>query len=127
MEVNATAPTILYIEDNFDNRLLVRRVLEVEGYRVLEAEDAIQGIDTAKTEHPDLILMDINLPGIDGYETTRRLRASEEFQDVPILAVTANVMKGDREKTLEAGCSGYIKKPIDVDLLPSEVASFLGK
>lgn len=117
--------TILYIEDNPDNRLLVRRVLEAEGYRVLEAEHASGGIELAEAEHPDLILMDINLPDMDGFEATVRLRELEGFQDVPILALTANVMKGDRERTLQAGCSGYIKKPIDVDQLPVDIAAYL--
>jgi two-component system cell cycle response regulator DivK len=116
----------MYVEDNPDNRLLVRRVLEAEGYRVIEAEHALTGIELAQAERPDLILMDINLPDMDGFEATVRLRELEGFQDVPILALTANVMKGDREKTLEAGCSGYIKKPIDVDQLPVDIAAYLG-
>ena len=117
--------TVLYIEDNRENRLLVKRVLEAEGYQVLEAETGPEGIRVARTMRPDLILLDINLPEIDGYEVTALLRAEDELRGVPIVAVTANVMKGDREKTLEAGCSGYIQKPIDVDLLPSQLAALL--
>jgi two-component system cell cycle response regulator DivK len=117
---------ILYIEDSPSNRLLVKRVLLVEGYEVLEAEDGLMGVEIAKAEHPDLILMDMNLPEVDGYEMTRRIHAMPELADIPIVAMTANVMHGDREKTLEAGCIGYIPKPIDVDTLPSEVARFLG-
>ena len=117
--------TILYIEDNFANRVLIRRVLEAEGYRVLDAETAPEGIALAKANKPDLILMDINLPDMDGFEATARLRAMEHLRNIPIVALTANVMKGDREKTLEAGCSGYIQKPIDVDLLPDQLLSFL--
>jgi two-component system cell cycle response regulator DivK len=117
---------ILYIEDSPSNRLLVKRVLLVEGYEVLEAEDGLTGAEIAKAEHPDLILMDMNLPEVDGYEMTRRIHAMPELADIPIVAMTANVMHGDREKTLEAGCIGYIPKPIDVDTLPSEVARFLG-
>jgi two-component system cell cycle response regulator DivK len=116
---------ILYIEDNRDNRTLVKRVLEAEGYQVLEAEDGPSGIEVAQTARPSLILMDINLPDMDGYEATARLRTMHELQGVPIVALTANVMKGDREKTLAAGCSGYIQKPIDVDLLPGQLAAFL--
>jgi len=120
-------PRILYIEDNRDNRVLVKRVLEVEGYEVVEAEDGWVGLRAAQTQRFDLILVDINLPEVDGYEVTARLKQLETAQDVPIIAITANVMKGDREKTLAAGCSGYIQKPIDVDLLPMQVAAFLDK
>lgn len=116
---------ILYIEDNPENWMLVRRILEAEGYQVLQAMDGMAGIELAQTSQPDLILMDINLPEMDGYEVTSRLRAMEGFQTVPIIALTANVMKGDREKTLQAGCSGYIEKPIDVDRMPAQVAAFL--
>ena len=116
---------ILYIEDSPSNRLLVRRILMVEDYEVLEAEDGIIGIEIARQEHPALILMDMNLPDVDGYEMTRRIRATPELSDIPIVAMTANVMEGDREKTLAAGCVGYIPKPIDVDELPHQVAQFL--
>jgi two-component system cell cycle response regulator DivK len=116
---------ILYVEDNADNRVLVRRVLEAEGYRVLEAGDGPTGIALAQQEHPALILMDIAMPEMDGYEVTRCLKATRQFRDVPIVAVTAKVMKGDRERTFEAGCAGYIQKPIDVDLLPAQVADYL--
>jgi two-component system, cell cycle response regulator DivK len=120
-------PKILYIEDNHDNRILVRRVLEAEGYEVAEAEDGWAGLRAARAERFDLILVDINLPEVDGYEVTARLKELDTAKDVPIIAITANVMKGDREKTLAAGCSGYIQKPIDVDLLPMQVAAFLDK
>ncbi|MGC9346602.1 MAG: response regulator [Anaerolineae bacterium] len=116
---------ILYVEDSPSNRLLVRRVLLAEGYEFLEAEDGLTGVEIAKKEHPDLILMDMNLPDVDGYEMTRRIHAMPDLSGIPIVAMTANVMHGDREKTLEAGCIGYIPKPIDVDTLPSEVARFL--
>ncbi len=116
---------ILYIEDNPGNRTLVQRILLVEDYDVFEAEDGPTGIEIALREKPDLILMDMNLPDIDGYELTRRMRAIPELANTPIIAMTANVMQGDREKTLAAGCSGYIPKPIDVDELPNQVARFL--
>jgi len=119
--------TILYIEDNFDNRLLVRRVLEIEGYRVIEAEDGIQALDHLRSETPDLIIVDINLPDMDGYEVTTRLKQIPSMAKVPVIAMTANVMKGDREKTLAAGCDGYISKPIDIDSLPDQIAKFLRK
>jgi len=118
---------ILYIEDNPENRLLMRRVLMAEGYLVDEAIDGNSGLQKASESPPDLILMDINLPEIDGYEVTARLKQLPNMTGVPIIAVTANVMKGDREKTLAAGCGGYIQKPIDIDLLPSQIESFLKK
>ncbi len=118
---------ILYIEDNLENRLLMRRVLVAEGYLVEEAADGNDGLQHAAESPPDLILIDINLPEIDGYEVTARLKQLPNLTGVPIVAVTANVMKGDREKTLAAGCDGYIQKPIDIDLLPSQIESFLKK
>lgn len=118
-------PTVLYIEDDLANRTLVRRVLEVEGYVVLEAEDGLEGLEVAATERPDLVLVDISMPDMDGYEVTARLRRMSEMAQIPIVALTANVMRGDREKALEAGCSGYIQKPLDIDMLPLQVASFL--
>ena len=118
---------ILYIEDNPENRLLMRRVLVAEGYAIDEAVDGTTGLQKALEQQPDLVLLDINLPEIDGYEVTARLKQLPNMADVPIIAVTANVMKGDREKTLAAGCDGYIQKPIDIDLLPSQIDSFLKK
>ena len=118
---------ILYIEDNPENRMLMRRVLMAEGYEIEEAVDGQSGMEKAAESPPDLILMDINLPEIDGYEVTARLKQLPNMTGVPIIAVTANVMKGDREKTLAAGCDGYIQKPIDIDLLPSQIESFLKK
>ncbi|GAP63293.1 MAG: response regulator [Ardenticatenia bacterium] len=116
---------ILYIEDNLANRELVKRILEIEGYEVLEAEDGYAGYEAAVSLQPDLILMDINLPEIDGLTLTARLRQHQQLRDIPIIALTANVMKGDREKTLAAGCDGYIRKPVDVDELPIQVERFL--
>jgi two-component system cell cycle response regulator DivK len=116
---------ILYIEDNPENRLLVKRILEAEGYSVAEATDGLSGLDMAARMQPDLILLDINLPEIDGYNLARRFRDTPGLRQVPILAVTANVMQGDRERTLEAGCDGYIQKPIDVDRLPEQVQAAL--
>ena len=116
---------ILYIEDNPENRLLVKRILEAEGYSVTEATDGVSGLDMAARMQPDLILLDINLPEIDGYDLDRRFRETPGLRQVPILAVTANVMQGDRERTLEAGCDGYIQKPIDVDRLPGQIQAAL--
>lgn len=117
-------PLILYIEDNLDNRILVRRILESEGFQVEEASSGPEAFEKLKTITPDLILMDINLPEIDGYTLTSTLK-SQLTPGIPIVALTANVMKGDREKTIQAGCDGYIQKPIDVDALPGQVRSFI--
>jgi two-component system cell cycle response regulator DivK len=118
---------ILYIEDNHENRLLVRRILEAEGYSMIEATDGPTGLEVAAQMQPDLILLDINLPEIDGYDLARRFRTTPGLEQVPILAITANVMQGDRERTLEAGCDGYIQKPIEVDRLPDQVRAALRK
>jgi signal transduction histidine kinase len=117
---------VLYVEDNAVNRLLVRRVLTHAGYFVLEAEDGLAGIQIAQEEKPDLILMDIMIPGMDGYQVTTKLKSLPELADTPIVALTAKVMEGDRERALIAGCDGYIPKPIDIDRLPHQVAEFLG-
>jgi two-component system cell cycle response regulator DivK len=119
--------SILYVEDNPENRLLVRRILQAEGFDVLEAGDAVQALEVIKERLPDLILMDINMPDIDGFTLTARLKAMPELHRVPIIALTANVMKGDRERTLDAGCDGYIQKPIDVDNLPFQINRFLAE
>jgi two-component system cell cycle response regulator DivK len=105
--------------------MLIRRVLEPEGYIVLEAPDGKTGLEMALADPPDLILMDINLPEVDGYVMTARIKSTPGLENIKIIALTANVMKGDREKTLAAGCDGYLQKPIDVDLLPEQIASFL--
>ena len=118
---------ILYIEDNLGNRMLVRRILEAEGYSLTEAPDGPTGLDLAAQEPFDLILLDINLPEIDGYDLARRMRTMSNLDDVPILAVTANVMQGDKERTLEAGCDGFIPKPIDVDKLPEQIQTALDR
>lgn len=116
---------VLYIEDDDNNRVLVERVLKAEGYRVITASRAEAGIAMAIEFRPDIILMDINMPEVDGFMATSRLRAVDTLKHVPIVAVTANVMKGDREQTLAAGCDGYIPKPIDIDTFPAEIEFFL--
>ncbi len=119
--------TILYVEDNPDNRMLVKRILVAENYKLLEATNAVQAINLLETTTPDLILMDINMPDMDGYTLTTRIRSMPGLERVPILALTANVMRGDKEKTLEAGCDGYIQKPLDVDQLIREIEKFLAR
>jgi len=115
----------LYIEDNRDNRNLVRRVLQAEGITVIEAESAEQGLALAEVQAPDLILMDVNMPGMDGLSATKLLRQNEHLRRIPVVALTAKAMKGDRENALKAGCDGYIQKPIDVDRFPTEVLRYL--
>jgi two-component system cell cycle response regulator DivK len=117
--------TILYVEDNRENRILVKRILMVEGFEVLEAGSAKSALELLETVTPDLILMDMNMPIVDGYALTSQLRSMEKLRFVPIIAITANVMVGDRERTLEAGCDGYIQKPVDVDTFGHEVTRFL--
>jgi two-component system cell cycle response regulator DivK len=117
--------TILYVEDNLENRILVRRILMSENYTVLEAVNAAEALNILKNAQPDLILMDINMPDMDGYTLTAKIKAMPGFERTPILALTANVMRGDKEKTLEAGCDGYIQKPLDIDQLIREVERFL--
>jgi two-component system cell cycle response regulator DivK len=117
--------TILHIEDNLENRILIRRLLQSEGYNVLEAEDGLQALSMLKVHSPHLILMDINIPHMDGYTLTTQIKSTPDWENIPIIALTANVMRGDREKTISAGCDGYIEKPIDVDRFLEQVAFFL--
>jgi two-component system, cell cycle response regulator DivK len=124
-DFSENSATILYVEDNPENRLLVRRILQAEGFTVMEAADATAALGLVKNQTPDLILMDINMPDVDGYTLTSRLKALPNIFNVPIIALTANVMKGDRERSLEAGCDGYIQKPIDVDSIAEQINRFL--
>jgi len=116
---------ILYVEDNPQNMRLVRKILKHAGYTVLEAEDGLTGISVAESEKPDLILMDVNLPDIDGLEATQRIRKLPDIARIPIIALTANAMVGDREKALEAGCDGYLPKPISKSELIKTVEEYL--
>ena len=121
------APNVLYIEDNPDNTMLVRRALEARGYNLLHAPNGLKGVEVAENEKIDLILLDINLPDIDGYEVARRLRSNSkrELTTVPIIAVTANALKGDAEKALDAGCDVYMSKPINIRELWARVEAFV--
>ena len=118
---------VLYIEDNPDNMMLVKRALEAHGYRLLQAMNGLDGVASAENEDVDLILLDINLPDIDGYEVARRIRGSDKKQlaYVPIIAVTANALKGDAEKALAAGCDVYMSKPINIRELWARVEAFV--
>lgn len=118
---------VLVIEDNEKNMYLMTFLLEKMGHRVLQAVTGEEGVETAEREVPDLVLMDIQLPGIDGFEATRRIRASVAARDVPIVAVTSFAMTGDRERLLAAGCNGYIEKPIDPDAIRAQISGFLGE
>ncbi len=116
---------VLYVEDTPASQRLVQRILMAEDFDVTIAENGIQAIEFSRQEKPDLILMDINISGMDGYEVTTRLRTVEGLQKVPIIAVTASTLQGDRERALVAGCNGYIAKPIDVDRFPDQVRAYL--
>jgi two-component system cell cycle response regulator DivK len=117
--------TVLVVEDNALNLKLVRDVLGHAGYRVLEAGDAERGISIAREERPDLILMDIQLPGIDGVEALRRLRADDATKSIPVVALTALAMKEDRERFMSAGFDGYLEKPLSVPSLADHVAELI--
>ena len=122
------AHTVLYIEDNPDNMMLVKRALEARGYTLLQARNGLEGVRVAESEEVDLILLDINLPDIDGYEVARRIRSSETkhaLTYVPVIAITANALKGDAEKALAAGCDVYMSKPINIRELWARVEAFV--
>jgi CheY-like chemotaxis protein len=118
-------PLILIVEDNEANRLLAGAVLERQGYRVEMAGNAEEALQRLATAAPDLILMDVQMPGMDGLTLTRRLKDDTRTAGIPVIALTALAMTGDRERTLEAGCSGYISKPINTRTFASEVSKFL--
>jgi two-component system cell cycle response regulator DivK len=118
-------PRVLYIDDDFANRLLVKRVLMAEGFQVDEADNAAAGIQLAIDNQPNLILMDIAMPEMNGLEATNRIRGIPDIAQTRIIAVTANAMHGDREMILEAGCDGYISKPINIDTFVDEISQFL--
>lgn len=120
-------PRILVVEDNPMNLELVRDILTAEGYEVIEAADGATGVAVAAIEHPALILMDLQLPGLDGLEATRQIRADPALRDIPIVAVTAHAMKGDDDKALAAGCDGFVAKPIQVRAFVATVKKFLGE
>ena len=118
---------VLYIEDNPDNRMLVKRVIQSMGCDCYEAGSGLEGLEKVKEQKPDVVLLDINLPDISGYEVARRMRSSGDphMVYVPIIAITANALKGDSEKVLEAGCDVYMTKPINIRELMARVAAFM--
>ncbi len=117
---------ILLVEDNEMNRDVMSRLLSRRGYLVVFAEDGEAAVDQTRTEQPDLVLMDISLPKIDGYEATRRLRALAAGKDIPIIALTAHAMTSDRERAFEAGCTDFETKPVEFPRLLAKIASYLG-
>ena len=118
---------ILYVEDNFENKLFVRRVIESMGHEMMEAETGYQSLEIAAERTPDLILMDINIPGMDGLETTVKIKQNPKLTHIPVIALTANAMKGDKERCLAAGCDGYLQKPIGVSDLRRTVQEYTPK
>jgi len=116
---------ILLIEDNAVNRDLIQFLLESQGYQVREAATAEEAFEILKTQRPDLIVMDIQLPGMDGLEATKKLKENPATRDIPVVAVTSYAMKGDRESAAAAGCVGYITKPIDKTTFLQQVAAHL--
>jgi two-component system cell cycle response regulator DivK len=119
------ARSILVIEDQEQNLYLMKYLLSSHGYDVVTARDGEEGIQTARTERPDLILLDIQLPTMSGHDVARALQADEELAAIPIVAVTSYAMPGDREEVMAAGCTGYIEKPIDPDTFIAQMASYL--
>jgi len=116
---------ILYIEDDLPSTLLVKKILEFAGYRLVHEDSGVAGIKTAEEIQPDLVLLDIDLPDIDGYQVARRLKTAETTRGIPIVALTSSAMKGDREMALSAGCDGYIRKPIDVSCFTDLIKQYL--
>jgi len=123
---NVNGKNILLVEDNEVNRRLAGFLLRSQGYQVREATTAAAAFEMVDKEHPDLIVMDIQLPGMDGLEITRKLKEQPATADIPVIAVTSFAMKGDREKALAAGCAGYVTKPIDKNTFIQEVAAHMG-
>jgi len=117
---------ILVIEDTEDNRQIIRDLMTSAGYEMIEAVDGIEGVATAEREQPDLILMDIQLPGIDGYETTRRIKAKQALNHIPVVAVTSYALSGDDVKAFAAGCDAYVTKPFDPADLLEKIEGYLG-
>lgn len=120
------ARTVLLVEDNEDNRTVYRTILEHYGYKVMEARNGEDGVRMAREQRPDLILMDISIPVIDGWEATRILKADPKTNDIPIIALTAHALATDRAKAAEVGCDGYLAKPCEPRRVVAEVERFLG-
>ncbi|PZV14542.1 MAG: response regulator [Pseudanabaena sp.] len=120
-------PLILVVEDAPDNQVLVEQVFQDSGYRVICIQDGQAALDWLGTNHPNLILLDLSLPEVDGWEVARQLKASDRTSKIPIIAVTAHAMKGDKESAIASGCDDYLTKPLDIDLLEACVKQWLDK
>ncbi len=118
---------VMVVEDNEKNRKLIRVVLKAKGYNVIEATTGEEALSLLKEQIPDIILMDIQLPGIDGLTLIRQIKADVDKKDIPIIAVTAHAMKGDEQKILDTGCDAYMSKPIDTRELPLTIEKYLKK
>lgn len=118
--------SVLIVEDNEDNLVVYRTILEHVGYDVLEARDGAEGMDRARADHPDLILMDISIPKVDGWEATRELKADDSTSDIPIIALTAHALDEDRRRAERVGCDGYLAKPVEPRRVVKEVERFIG-
>jgi CheY-like chemotaxis protein len=119
--------TILYVEDNEDNVYMLVRRLRRHGFEVIVAGDGAQGVEAARREQPDVVLMDLSLPVLDGWEATRRLKQAVETRSIPVIALSAHAMAGERERALQAGCDDYDTKPVDLDRLLAKIRAQLGK
>lgn len=120
-------PRIVLVEDNEDNRDMLSRRLTRKGYEVLIAVNGQEAVELVEKERPELVLMDISLPVMDGFEATRRLKASENTKKIPVIALTAHAMSGDREKAMEAGCDDYDVKPVELPRLLSKIEALIGR
>ncbi len=128
MEKEDASKKILVVDDMPESIRLVKKVLEARGYKVIEVQTGADAINAAQTELPDLILMDVRLPGgIDGLEATRRIKALSQLAHIPILAMTASVRLEDMHRALDAGCVGFIRKPVDINELPRQVAQYIAR
>ena len=126
MTNNNNPKTVLLVEDNEDNLVVYRTILEHVGFRVIEARDGEEGVSRARQFHPNLILMDISIPKMDGWEATQRLKSDNETKMIPIIALTAHALEEDRQKALQAGCDGYLAKPVEPRRVVQEVERFVG-
>ena len=118
--------TVLLVEDNEDNLVVYRTILEHVGFKVIEARDGEEGVNRAKQYMPNLILMDISIPKMDGWEATQRLKSDQATKNIPIIALTAHALEEDRQKALQAGCDGYLAKPVEPRRVVQEVERFVG-
>lgn len=127
MSERGAAQAVLLVEDNRDNRVIYGMMLEHAGYEIIEAVDGEEGIERAREHHPALILMDISIPKIDGYTATRILKADASTANIPIIALTAHALAGEEQRAREAGCDGYLAKPVEPKRVLEEVRRFIGR